>query len=504
MIKRSLFNISHKKLLSCNMGELVPLTIMDVTAGDVFRHDTSLLIRTQPLLAPIMHKVDASIHHFFVPIRLIWDDFGDFLSGGSDGLQAPTPPTVDLSWSAGSPPTGTGVIGGLADYLGCPTGIDGLTVSALPFRAYDLIVNNFYLDTQLDTPLTISTASGADTTTSLTLQNGRWNKDYFTSARPSPQLGNEVSIPLVGDAPVSGIGKFNQNYGSTSQAVYETDGTSTTTYADAQSIDSNDDNTFYVEEDPNNSGYPNIRADLEGVSGVQIEDLRLSSALQRWKEKMNNFGTRFPEFLHSVFGVKPQDQRLQIPEYVGGGSGTIQFSEIPQTAEGTAPVGELRGHGINTTRSNRYKYHAQEPGFIISLLCVRPKTVYTQGLNKLWSRTTKYDYLLPDFSHLGDQEVLNKEVYASHTTPDGIFGYVPRYDDFRFIPNSVAGEFRDTLDFWHMARIFASDPALNSDFVKCNPTDRVYATDADQLQINAIHNVRVKRLLPKYSNPRLL
>lgn len=500
-MRKSLMPLSHEKLLTCNMGELVPIALMDVSPGDVFRQDTSLLIRTQPLLAPIMHKVDASIHHWFVPLRTVWDDFENFINQGQDGLQQPTFPTITLDSSAGE-----NDIGSLADHLGIPDDVTDPEVSALPFRAMADIWNENYRDEQLQTELTVSRASGADTTTSVALQNGCWGKDYFTSARPAPQLGSEVTIPLTGDAPVTGIGAVTNTSTFTNQARYETDGSGTVNYAKAKNIDwgSGSNGQFSVEVDPDNDGYPNIRADLTNVSAVDINQLRLASSLQRFKEKMNRKGARYVEYLQSMFGVRSQDSRLQRPEYLGGGKVTVQFSEVLQTAEGTDPVGELRGHGIAAGKSNRYKFFAPEHGFIITTMVVRPKTVYSQGIHKLWNRRSPFDYLIPDFAHLGDQEVLNKEIYAAHASPDGTFGYTPRYEEYRTIPNSIAGEFRDTLDFWHMARQFSSDPALNADFVKANPTDRVYATSADQLQIRAMHNIKAKRPIPRQANPKLL
>lgn len=493
-MKTSLQNLSHEKLLTCDMGQLVPVTVMDVAPGDLFRANTSCLLRTQPLLAPVMHKVDVSIHHFFVPYRLCWDEFEDFMTGGDDGTATPAVPKIDFSVR------GAVAESDLANYMGLPVGCDA-SVDAMKFRAYNLIFNDWYRDEQLVTPLAVSKASGTDATTEIDLQNGAWFRDYFTAARPQPQLGSEVTIPLTGDAPIIGIGARNQTYTSGPEAVYETDGSSTTPYADWKHTDGAA--AFAVEEDPNNPGYPNIRADLSDVSAVDIEELRFASALQRFKEKLNRGGSRYTEFLKNMFSVRPQDSRLQNPQYLGGGNQTIQFSEVLQTAEGTDPVGELRGHGISAGRSNRYKFYAPEFGCIISLLCVRPKTVYAQGINRMWSRDTKYDYLIPDFANLGDQEILNKEIYYNHSQPDGTFGFTPRYDDFRYIPNTICGEFTSTLAFWSLFRNFGSEPSLNSDFVTSNPSDRIYATDAAQLQIRAINSVKAKRRLPKHASPRL-
>ena len=491
-MKRTLFNLSNEKLLTCNMGELIPIFIHDVNPGEIFRHSTSLLVRTQPLLAPVMHKVDASIHHWFVPLRILWEDFEPFINGGEDGQQAPTYPTITLP--ASNP------VGSLADYLGLsPEAADGV-VSALPFRAYNLIYNEWYRDQQLQTSLALSIASGADTTTSTTLKNGCWSKDYFTSARPEPQLGTEVSIPLTGNAPVDLVpSTTSTNFNLVREASDDSLETSADVQTGTDGRLSNAGGTGLV-LDPNGR----LEADLSSVSAVDINDLRTASAAQRFKEKMNRGGARYVEYLQSMFGVRSQDSRLQLPEYLGGGNVTIQFSEVLQTAEGTDPVGELRGHGIAAGKSNRYKYMCPEHGFIVSTMVVRPKTVYAQGMHKLWNRRSPYDYLIPDFANLGDQAIQNKEIYADAASPDDTFGYTNRYDEYRYIPNTIAGEFRTTLDFWHMARIFASEPALNSSFVESDPTDRIYATTADQLQIRAMHRIKAKRPLPKTPTPRLL
>lgn len=492
-MSRSVLNLSNTKLLTGDMGNLLPISLIDCVPGDHFRHSTSMLIRTQPLFAPVMHNCTATIHHFFVPERILADESEIFHTGGLDGLADPIYPTI-IS------PALTGYdVGSLADYLGVPPGVPDLEVSAYPFRAYAKVFNEYYLDQQLQTELVVSTAMGADTTTSVDLQNGAWGKDYFTESRPEPQLGTEVTIPLIGSAPITGLGAATQAYG-TNQTSFETDATGSTTYADGNGGD-----TLAYEEDPDNPGFPNIRANLDQVAAVDLNQLRLAAAVQRFKEKMNRGGARYVEYLQSVWSQMTQDSRLQRPEYIGGGRATIQFSEVLSTAETTGqPVGSLLGHGIAAGKSNRYSFKCPEHGYIISLLCVRPKTMYTQGLHKLWNRRTKFDYLVPDLANLGDQEIQNQELYAEHSDPKGTFGFIPRFDEYRTIPNTIAGEFRTTLNFWHLGREFTSDPALNSDFVTSNPTDRIYATTtANQLQIQCLNNIKVKRKLPKVSKPSL-
>lgn len=496
-MKRGKFSLSHTNLLSLDMGELCPIGLVEVLPGDTLQQATNALVRCSPLLAPVMHPVNVRIHHWFVPHRIVWDDFEDFITGGPDGMDASVFPTITLSWAAGSPPTGSGVVGGLADYLGCPVEIDGLEVSALPFRAYAMIYNEWYRDQDLQTELALSTASGADATTSTDLVNIGWEKDYFTSSRPWEQKGPAITVPIGTEAPVTGIGKLDQTFGQGAQNVYETDGTGTTAYANSSYIDpGNNNRTFFVEEDPNNTGFPNIRADLSDASAVTVNVLREAMALQRYEEARARYGSRYTEYLRYL-QVGSSDARLQRPEYLGGGKNTIQFSEVLQTAEGTDPVGELRGHGITGMRTNRYRRFFNEHGYVISMMSIRPKTIYTQGLNRTWNRRSKEDFWQKELQHIGQQPVLNKEIYAAHSSPNDTFGYQDRYDEYRRQESRVSGEFRTTqLDFWHMAREFSSDPALNASFVECNPTERTFAVPSnDVIYVMANHSIQARRLV---------
>lgn len=500
-MKRNKFSLSHYKLLSCDMGELVPCGLVEVLPGDTIQHATSALVRVSPLLAPVMHPVHVRIHHFFVPHRLVWEDWEDFITGGPDGMDESVFPTIDLSWTDGTPPTGSGIVGGLADYLGCPPEIDGLEVSALPFRAYAMIWNEYFRDQDLETALTIDLGSGADTTTNTVLQNVDWEKDYFTSARPWTQKGPEVTIPLTGDAPVKGIRVADTATQAMSAGVSIAGGASgsnsmtggTSIWMESKSADSTAASTAF------NATNSNVYADLSGVSAANINELRLAFALQRYEEARARWGSRYVEYLRYL-GVRSSDARLQRPEYLGGGKQTIQWSEVLQTGVTTdgddqEGVGNLKGHGIGAIRSNRYRRFFEEHGYVISLLSVRPRTMYVQGLPRTWNRRTKEDFWQRELQHIGQQEVLNKELYAAHASPTGTFGYQDRYDEYRRIESCVSGEFRTTeLDYWHMARIFASEPSLNASFVKANPTKRINAVQTnDVLWIMANHSIQARR-----------
>jgi len=493
-MKRSKFNLSNYKLLSCDMGQLVPCGLTEVLPGDTIQHATSALVRVSPLLAPVMHPVHIRIHHWFVPHRLVWEDWEDFITGGRDGLNASQFPLITMNSAT------SGAIGNLGDYLGVPPAVSGLEVSALPFRGYSLIWNEWYRDQDLQAELTIDRTSGPDTTTNTDLKNVGWEKDYFTSARPWTQKGPEVTIPLVGDAPVTGIGKVTGTYGGASTNVRETGGAGTVNYPlnDNAVIGTAADETFRVREDANNPGFPGIYADLSNVSAASINDLRLAFALQRYEEARARYGSRYTEYLRYL-GVRSSDARLQRPEYLGGGKQTLQFSEVLQTAisESETPEGTMRGHGIGAVRSNRYRKFFEEHGYVFTFMSVKPKTMYVQGLPRTFNRRVKEDFWQKELEHIGQQEVLNKEVYCYGGTLGGTFGYQDRYDEYRRTESSIAGEFRETtLDYWHMARQFTGAPVLNSSFVESVPTKRVNAVQTnDVLWCMLNHSIQARRQL---------
>ena len=492
---RSKMSLSNYKLLTCNMGQLVPIGLQEVLPGDTIQQATSCLVRVSPLLSPVMHPVHMRIHHWFVPHRLVWSDWENFITGGPDGMNASVFPTMDAGGSGWA-------VGSLHDYLGLTPGVANMTESALPCRGYQLIFREWYRDQDLVTAPTIDLTDGADTTTTRTLQNIAWEKDYFTSARPWTQKGPEVTVPIGTEAPVTGIGKINQTFASNAD-VYETGGSGTTHYNSYASIDPASANQQWaVEGDPNNTGYPNIRADLSNATSATINELRLAFALQRYEEARARYGSRYTEYLRYL-GVQSSDARLQRPEYLGGGKQTIQFSEVLQTGvttdgDDTEGVGNLKGHGIGAMRSNRYRRFFEEHGYIFTLISVRPRTIYAQATPRTFTRRTKEDFWQRELQHIGQQEVLNKEVYAAHTTPNGVFGYIDRYDEYRRTESSIAGEFRSTLNYWHMARTFSSSPALNSSFVTADPTNRIYASTAtNQLYIMANHSIQARRMVAK-------
>lgn len=501
-MKRSKHSLSYYKLLSGKMGRLIPIGLTEVLPGDTIQQATSALIRTNPLVAPVMHPVTVRIHHWYVPFRLIWEDWEDFITGGPDGNDASVFPTITT-------PAGTGFSeGSLADYLGVTPGVASQAVSALPFRAYAMIFNDWYRDQDLVTALALSKASGADSTTSVALALAAWEKDYFTSSRPWTQKGPSVVLPLGDEAPIKSTLSDNQIVARWDNAGTDnTDGTQLQATTSDWTLTAAPGSTVNLRwPQPGNTGGSEAGeynfADLAAATGVDVNQVRLAFALQRYEEARARYGSRYTEYLRYL-GVRSSDARLQRPEYLGGGKQTIQFSEVLQTSNPATPdvddsVGALKGHGISAMRSNRYRRFFEEHGYIMTLLSVRPKTMYAQGLHRHWNRRTKEDFWQKELEHIGQQEVLAKEVYMAAADPDASWGYQDRYDEYRRSESGIAGLFRSTFNYWHMARIFASEPTLNGTFVTCDPTDRNFvATGTDTLLVMANHSIQARRLVAK-------
>lgn len=502
MRKRNKFSLSFYKLFTCKMGYLLPMGLIEVLPGDTIRHATGLFMRLAPMLAPVMHPCRVTIHTWYVPHRLVWDEFEEFITGGEDGLNTSVFPTITA-------PSGGFPVGSLADYLGVPPGVDGLKISALPFRAYAMIYNEWYRDQDLEEAVTFSTDSGPDTTTSTALLRGDWERDYFNTSRPWPQKGLAVSVPVNnppgsfkivsdGTVPSFSVGQ-NNAFALYNGATIAADGVAPGGNAMFNRIVPG--STLPAGEMVFGNSGLKISSNSSGDLGsVDINQLREAFALQRFEEHRAMYGSRYVEYLRYL-GIKASDARLQRPEYLGGGRQTIQFSEVLQTAEGTDPVGTLRGHGIASMRSNRYRRFIEEHGYILSLLLVRPKSIYMQGLDRTWLRRVKEDFWQKELEHIGQQEVYTQELYAA-ADPGTVFGYQNRYDDYRQHWSSVSGEFRDILDYWHMARSFSNEPVLNADFISSVPTERIFAAQKnDQLYCFAQHSVQARRLMAKFGNP---
>ena len=516
MRRRSTFGLSHYRLFSAKMGYIYPIACYEVLPGDTFRQSTSLFLRLAPLVTPVMHPVHVKIHSWYVPYRLLWEDWEDFRTRGPEGTDASEVPYITA-------PSGGFPVGSLADYLGIPTGIEGLTVNAFAFRAYNYIFNENYRDERVQDELPWVMTGGADTTTSTALAPSPWGRDYFTTASPTPQTGPEVTIPVnFGDAGMPTItgtvtGNGSPKFTATGVGGTVTSSLKTLTTGGSYVGTGGDVGMDKVGNLGDRTGFnaplswadPALKVSLNyqpgeaSIGSINIADWREAMAMQRFEETRSLWGARYNEFLMDM-GIRPSDARLQLPEYLGGGRQTIQFSEVLQTAPGGEdPVGALKGHGIGAMRTNRFRRFFEEDGIVLTFAMVRPIGIYMQGLHKMWSRRSFAEFYNYQFEHLSQQPVYTRELYAGVTDQDKVFGYQNIYDDYRSIPSQVSGEMRTILNSWHMARDFSNEPVLNGDFMTSPPTNRIFAAqENDTLYCMAHHTIHSRRLLPRFGDPR--
>lgn len=504
--KLNKFDLSHDVKMSAKMGYLYPFICQEVLPGDNFQSNAEIFTRFAPMLAPTMHRVHVKTEQYFVPNRLVWSEWDDFITGGEQGDASPVFPTLTIKEDTKD----LFKKGTLSDYFGIPLpDKDGTIpaegnhkISALPFRAYQTIYNEYYRDQNLKEKVDVKTTSGevgtAERDEITTLRKRAWEKDYFTSALPWSQRGGEATIPL---------GSVEPNYKSQSDFI-SIGGTP------LSSTDVSTDSSGGLKATNNATGrIENL--DTMDVDATTINDLRKATKLQKWLERQARGGSRYIETIMSQFGVRSKDARLQRPEYLAGGKQPVVISEVLNTTglddTGGAPQGDMAGHGISVGRSNRFKKSFTEHGFIIAVVSVIPKTAYSQGIERHWSKFDKFDYYWRDFAHLGEQEVLQQEVYQDYldeTLAKGVFGYQQRYAEYKYNQSRVAGDFRpnENLEFWTMVRDFETAPALNHEFVESDPTKRIFAvTDEqiDDLYMNIYVHMSALRPMPYYSIPEL-
>lgn len=537
------FDLSHDKMLTAGMGKLYPVLCQEMVPGDRFRVQSDMMCRTVPLVSPAFGSLKAYIHYFFVPNRLLWDQWEDFITGGEDGTDRPVPPYVtygDLITDQKNRFSQTKNVGqgSLFDYFGIPVvddasgaGANSTPVSLLPFRAYALIWNEYYRDQNVDTEENIETnkggriALGGDGRFSFwyhQLHRRRWLKDYFTSALPTPQRGPDVMLPIQGQANVQLDPDWQAaNAGSRTTPIfrdldYAASGAELTQpgmlYGLASGgqtrysfgADKPDGLAHHLVYDPNGS----LSADLASATAVTINDLRRAIALQKFYEISARAGSRYKEMIMGHFHVTPSDARLDRPEYLGGGVSTINVTEVPQTSAtgDVSPQGNLAGKGFGIGRSNRSSFFAEEHGWLIGILSIIPDAVYFQGINKMWNRLNQEDYYWPSFAHLGEQPILKSELYApfNQDTHDQLFGYAPRYAEYKYSPNTIHGEFRTTLANWTFARKLSS-ANLNSEFLAVPDINNPYAVqdDSDKYLIWISHRIDALRPMPYYGTPSI-
>lgn len=497
-MKRYKHSLSHYKLLTGDMGFLYPVSCFDVLPGDSIQQSTSLLLRMSPLVAPVMHPITVRIHHWFVPFRLLWDGWEKFITGGADGLGegVGSPPMLSTTSEKGPVTKGS-----FADYIGIPPGFTG-SYSAFPQLAMRKIWLDWYADQDFSDPDNIPTPDPY-----WQLFPIGWEKDYFTTARSWPQKGPEVSVPLSGTAPVVPAGTTIPTFRDA-----ESGGTVTGNILQMNSGSNANwvkDNQFSARE----AGWddPALAADLSNATSANINDFRRAFAVQRYQEARARYGSRYTEYL-AYLGVRSSDARLQRSEFLGGGKQTISFSEVLQTAPGFtdgAPVGSqtgvgtMAGHGIAALRSNSYRRFFEEHGVVLSLLSVRPKSMYTQGVHRNLLKSVKEDYWQKELEQIGQQEIRGKEVHFDDNQV--AWGYQDRYSEYKSIPSGIAGDFRDTLNFWHLAREFTAPPALNGQFMVCQPSKRIFQEQNTHcMWMMAYNNIQARRMVRRGSSSRII
>lgn len=532
-IPRSVFDRSHGYKTTFNSGYLVPFYVDEVLPGDSFKLTATLFARLATPIVPFMDNLYLETFFFFVPNRLVWDNWQKF-NGEQKNPNDPTDflvPTV----------SGTNVQNQtLWDYFGLPTNVSNvLKVNALPFRAYNLIFNEWFRDENLQESLNVPTNDGPDLLSDYSLVRRGKRHDYFTSCLPWPQKGPGVEISLGGVVPVSGDVSFYRQVGS-----YHVDN-------GISSVNNWSDRVLFKETVPFNIGskdsswrgsspipfqgsfgakdpHPSqisfyagkygitsdgFTADLSKATPISINDLRQAFQIQKLYERDARGGTRYTEILRSHFGVISPDARLQRPEYLGGSSARISINPVQQTSStnDTTPQGNLAAYGVVADSFHGFSKSFVEHGYVFGLVNVRADLTYQQGLNRMWSRQGRFDFYWPVLAHLGEQAVLNKEIYAQGTVDDDkVFGYQERYAEYRYYPGQITGKFRSTdpqpLDCWHLAQNFSSLPTLSAQFIQDDPpVQRVIAVQNEpQFLFDSYIRLKCARPMPVYSVPGLV
>ncbi len=538
-VGRSVFDLSHVKRFTCDMGQLIPVYFDECVPGDTRKIGMQCVTRFQPLVAPILDSVDLTVHYFFVPTRLLMDkeeDWNTFLTGGVDGKDnSVILPYWIFSYFDGSGttnpnnPFSNGIRSGkycLWDYFGLPVTpnmFDIVTsnhVNGFAQRAYNLVWNEFYRDENLCDEVSL---------TNNTVLYRAWKKDYFTSALPWQQRGVAPALPLSGTLPVDNlVGSFyslGANESSLGVDFVTSDGFSRVMKSDSSgstslySSPSSDVNVMQVKGvfSPYSSSSPAPSVNLSNGSTFDIATLRQCVQIQRWLELNARGGVRYTEFLRTHFGIAPKDEVLGRPQYIGGTKSNIVISEVLQTSrtedstdtQKGSPLGRLAGHGLGASSDYICTYTSKEFGYIIGIASWMPKPSYQQGVNKIFSRWSKYDFYFPEFAHLSEQAVTNGEIYATGTSRDSeIFGYQGAYNEMRYMPSYNCADMRDTFSYWHLGRIFDSAPNLNAGFLTTNPAydggirkDIFASQNEPGLLVQFANIVKAVRPLPVYGTP---
>lgn len=511
-IPRSKFNRSHGLKTTFDSGKLIPIFLDEVIPGDTHNLSTSSLVRLSTPLHPIMDNIYLDYHFFFVPYRLVWENFQKFM-----GEQKNPGDSIDYVIPTITAPAEGYQVGSLEDYFGLPTNIGNFKHNSLYHRAYNLIWNEWYRDENLQDEAYFETAHFEDPNWYKLLRRGK-RHDYFTSCLPFPQKGNEVTFNLGDTASV--VSTNNDILFQSTGRAFDT----------PMSVGLWGGNRF-VTEGSSSADVGNLRfgsqtglqADLSSATGISINALREACALQRFLERDARGGTRYTELVRSHYGVTSSDARLQRPEYLGGGSHPLSVNPVPQTSSSdtSSPQGNLGAYGVASGSNIGFTKSFEEHGMIIGLVSARADMTYQQGLDKMWSRETRYDILFPEFAHLGEQAVLNKEIFCQGDASDEeVFGYQERYAEYRYkrsmitglMRSSYTGDTHQSLDTWHLSQQFADStgnrqrPHLNEDFIEERPPIKraVAVQDEPEFIGDFYFNYSSARTLPTYSIPSLV
>lgn len=520
-IPRSKFNRTFSTKTTFNEGILTPILVDEMLPGDTFSLKMHSFARISTLLFPIMDNLYMESFFFFVPNRLLWSNWEKFC-----GYQVDPGDSTDFTIPQMVAPAMTGIAEGtLADYFGLPTQVPDLEFNSLHFRAYNLIWNDWFRDENMQDSVVVDLDNGPDTYSDYVLLRRGKRYDYFTSCLPFPQKGPDVELPLGTSAPVIGIGMANNTWtAGPTGSLYESDGQTRaySTYKFASSVAlGSADNQFAIEQDAT-TGFPNIRADLTDATAATVNDVRLAFQTQKLYERDARGGTRYTEIVKSHFGVTSPDMRLQRPEYIGGGSTPVIVNPVAQTAptSGSNALGQLGAFGVCAPQGHGFTYSATEHGVILGLIMVRADVNYQQGMDRMWSRQTRLEFYWPALSHLGEQAVLNKEIFAQGPAAinpstgiaydEEAFGYQERFAEYRYKPSLITGLFRSnatgSLDSWHLSQDFGSLPALNDEFiVEDAPMTRIKAiTTSYDFLFDSVFSYNCARPMPTYAIPGLI